>query len=218
MDNTETRSELVTSVADLDETVALSLVQKRLEQGDDPLEIINDCEQGMRLIGERYEKREYYLSALIMAGEIFRQVIDHVQPKLEQTLSGNTSRRVLLGTVQGDIHDIGKDIIHILLRCFGFTVEDLGVNVPPHAFLERALATQPDFIGLSGILTSAFDSMAETVRMLRTDTPPQIASIPIFIGGSQVNEDVCNYVGADYWASEGTEGIRLFKTISERQS
>jgi methanogenic corrinoid protein MtbC1 len=194
----------------------MALVHQRLEAGDNPLAIVEDCENGMRQVGERYEAREYFLAGLIMAGEIFREVMELVQPSMEQVLAGHDSGRVLIGTVEGDIHDIGKDIVFLALRCFGFTVEDLGVDVPPQKFLERAIAMKPDIIGLSGILTSSFASMRETVRVLRTDTPLEIQRIPILIGGGQLNEEVCHYIGADYWVNDGIEGVRLCRRVAKK--
>lgn len=212
------RQELAAAVADLDEKAALELIRRRLDLGDDPLAIVEDCEIGLRLVGERYERYEYFLAGLIMAGEIFREMMELVQPSMEQVLVGHTAGHVLIGTVQGDIHNIGKDIVHLALRCFGFTVEDLGVDVPPQKFLERAIETRPDVIGLSGILTNSFSSLRETVHMLRTDTLPHIQSIPIVIGGGQLNEDVCRYVGADYWVTDGIEGVRLCQSIIQKAS
>lgn len=207
---------LVTAVADLDEVVALAMAKGRLQAGESPLTIIDECEKGMRLVGERYERHEYFLAGLIMAGEIFRQVMELVQPSMEQLLAGHVFGHVLIGTVQGDIHDIGKDIIHLALRSFGFTVEDLGVDVPARKFLERAVEVQPDIIGLSGVLTSSFSSMRETVQLLRHEAPPSLQGIPIVIGGGMVNEDICQYVGADYWASDGVEGVRLCRRLVQR--
>ena len=213
----DTSDALMTAIVELDELRALDLVRQRLANGDDPMAIIDDCQHGMRQVGERYERQEYYLSGLIMAGEIFRQILEIVQPNMERIYSGDVTGHVLLGTVQGDIHDIGKDILHILLRCFGFTVEDLGVDVPPQQFLTHALANPPDIIGLSGILTNVFDSMRETVRILREDAPPEIGRIPIIIGGSQLNEEVCRYVGADYWTSDAATGIQICRRIVEKR-
>ncbi len=207
------QDELALAVADLDERAALDLVRRRLEAGDNPLVIVEDCEQGMRLVGERYEQQDYFLAGLIMAGEIFREVMEMVQPSMEQALAGHDSGHVLLGTVQGDIHDIGKDIVHLALRCYGFTVEDLGVDVPAQKFVERAIAARPDVIGLSGILTTSFESMRNTVRILRSEAPEQVRDIPIIVGGGQLNDEVCRYVGADYWVGDAIEGVRLFRQI-----
>ncbi len=206
-------NELAIAVAELDEKTALDLVRRRLESGDNPVMIVEDCEQGMRLVGERYEQQEYFLAGLIMAGEIFREVMEMVQPSMEQALAGHDSGRVLLGTVQGDIHDIGKDIVHLALRCYGFTVEDLGVDVPAQKFVERAIAARPDAIGLSGILTTSFESMREIVRILRSETPVEIQTIPIVVGGGQLNDEVCRYVGADYWEKDAMGGVRLCQRL-----
>lgn len=207
---------LAASVADLDEKTALEIVHRRLAMEDNPLTIVEDCELGMRLVGERYEQHEYYLAGLIMAGEIFRQVMELVQPSMEEVLAGHDSGRVLIGTVQGDIHDVGKDIVILALSCYGFTIEDLGVDVPPHRFLERAMEIRPDVIGLSGILTNSFESMRETTRILRMGTPLEIQRIPIIIGGGQLNEEVCRYVGADYWVTDAIEGVRLCRNITQK--
>ena len=198
MSEKNNQSALITLVADLQEEAVLKLVQQRLNNGDDPLVIVESCQAGMRLVGERYEQREYFISGLIMAGEIFREVMELVQPIIEAQLTGSESGQILLGTVQGDIHDIGKNNLALLLRCYGFAVHDLGVDVPPTEFLAQALILKPDIIGLSGLLTVSYDSMRETVAVLRHSTDSQLLSTPIIIGGNQLNEQVCQYVGADY--------------------
>ena len=203
-------------LADLDETYVLKLVQRLLDEGQDPLTIIKDCEQAMRLVGERYEGREYYLSGLIMAGEIFREVMALVQPLMEQQLAGSSSGRVLLGTVQGDIHNIGKGIVEVALRCYGFTVEDLGVDVAPQHFLEHIENNPPDIIGLSGLITVAYESMKETVKLLREKRTPGQAAIPIIIGGGMLNETVCRFVGADFWTTDALEGVRICQRIMRK--
>ena len=148
--------ELVKLLADLEEEAVLELVRQRVAAGDDPLQIIEECNAGMRQVGERYEQRQYFLSGLIMAGEIFREVMEIVQPVLENRASRQASGRVLLGTVQGDIHDIGKDMVGMLLTCHGFTVIDLGVDVPPAEFVEQVSKHKPDIVGLSGVLTASY--------------------------------------------------------------
>jgi methanogenic corrinoid protein MtbC1 len=172
----------------------------------------------MRLVGERYERREYYLSALIMAGEIFREVMMISQPSMQQRLSGNSSGRILLGTVQGDIHNIGKDIAQLALSCYGFAVEDLGIDVPPQKFLEHIQNNPPDIIGLSGLVTVAYESMRETTRLLRGHNKPGQAPIPIIIGGSTLSEEICRFVGADFWVTDAMEGVRVCQHIMQKIS
>lgn len=208
--NPSLRETMKEKVAALDEEGVLALVRQSLESGTDPLEIIAACEEGMRQVGEKYEQGVFYLSGLIMAGEIFRQVLELTQPALQEALKGDASGRVLIGTAHGDIHDIGKTIVHIALRSFGFQVEDLGVDVPPQRFVERALTWQPDVIGISGLITSSYESMRETVRLLRVATS---RSIPIIIGGGMMNEQICRFVGADYWTNDALKGVRICEEI-----
>ena len=213
MSKTKTEPTLMTLVADLEEQQVLMIVRKRLGNGDAPLDIVEDCQAGLRLVGERYEQREYFISGLIMAGEIFREVMELVQPVIEEQLTGKESGHILLGTVQGDIHDIGKNNLSLLLRCYGFTVHDLGVDVPPSEFLAQASVLKPDIIGLSGLLTLSYDSMRETIHLLRNSASSDLASIPIIIGGNQLNEQVCQYVGADYWLTDAMNGVRLCQKL-----
>jgi methanogenic corrinoid protein MtbC1 len=209
----EIQAAMIHHVAELNEQAVLALVQERLSDGDDPLSIVEDCQEGMRRVGERYEQGRYYLSGLIMAGEIFREVMELAQPVIEAQISGEKSGRVLLGTVQGDIHDIGKNIQGMLLSCHGFTVYDLGVDVPPAEFLAQAKKVKPDIIGLSGLLTSSYDVMRDTITLIRDTAVPELADLPIIIGGTSINEQVCQYVGADHWVVNSMEGVRLCQRL-----
>lgn len=218
LDKKDTRKALISNVADLNEKETLVLVQERLTLGHNPLTIVEDCQEGLRQVGERYEKREYFLAGLIMAGEIFRQVMDVLQPIIENRFTGNESGTILLGTVKGDIHDIGKNNIGMLLVSYGFTVHDLGIDVSPSEFLLQTIQIQPDIIGLSGLLTSSYDAMKETVNLIRLSGENSISSIPIIVGGNQVSEQVCEYVGADYWVNDAMTGVRLCQELlSKRQ-
>ena len=211
------RSTLIEQVADLRELDVLALVQTRLARGGDPLAIIEECQEGLRQVGERYERQEYFLSGLIMAGEIFRQVMELVQPTIEEQLSGNESGTILLGTVKGDIHDIGKNNLSMLLTCYGFSVQDLGVDVPPPEFLLQAIQTKPDIIGLSGLLTSSYDAMLDTIKLIRMSGERELLAAPIVIGGNQLNEQVCRFVGADYWVNDAMSGVRLCQEIMHKK-
>jgi len=196
---------LITAVTGLEEEAALALVRQRLDAGDDPLLVIKDCQEGLRQVGLLFERQQYYLSGLIMAGEIFREVMELVQPVVEQQVSGKASGRILLGTVEGDIHDLGKNIVSVLLGCHNFAVRDLGVDVPPTTFAEQAAEFQPHVVGLSGLVASAYEAMRETVALLRS----QGYEGPIVIGGGQLSETVCQYVGADFWTTDAVVGVEL---------
>jgi methanogenic corrinoid protein MtbC1 len=209
----EIQAALIHHVAELNEQEVLALVQQCLSNGDDPLSVVEDCQEGMRRVGERYEQRQYFLSGLIMAGEIFREVMELIQPVIKEKVRGNESGRILLGTVQGDIHDIGKNIQGMLLSCYGFTVYDLGVDVPPDAFVTQATSVRPDIVGLSGLLTSSYDAMRDTITLFRRNPDHTLGSIPIIIGGGSINDQVCQYVGANYWIVNAMDGVRLCQRL-----
>ncbi len=213
MTTNKTREKLITLLADLDEDAVLKLVQRRIAAGDDPLRIIEDCNAGMRLVGERYEHGEFYVSGLIMSGEIFREVFELVKPLFELSSPAQSSGRVLVGTVSGDIHDIGKNMAAMLLTCYGFAVIDLGVDVPPAHFAARAIEVKPDIVGLSGLITSSFESMKATVSVLRAEAQRHQLEFPVVIGGGLIDDQVCRYVSADYWVVNAMDGVRLCQRL-----
>ncbi len=218
MKTVSAREQLIGLLADLDEEAVLKLVQKRINAGDDPLQIIEDCNEGMRQVGQRYERGDFFVSGLIMSGEIFREVVELVQPLLQQTTQGRPCGTVLVGTVSGDIHDIGKNITGMLLACYGFNVVDLGVDVPPAVFATKAIELKPDIVGLSGLITASFDAMKTTVAALRAEAQAQRCSFPIVIGGGMIDEQVCRYVNADYWVNNAMDGVRLCQRFMEQRS
>ena len=201
--------QLISCVEELKEDKALATVHSMLEAGEDPMRIIDSCQMGMRLVGELYHRREYYIAGLIMAGEILRQVVEIVQPQLTRLTPSKSAGTMLLGTVEGDIHDLGKDIFKILLECYGFTVVDLGVDVPAADFLSQAIIVKPDIIGISALLTGVFANLQSTIAVLRADTQLKADRIPIIIGGAQINQKVCEDVQADYWTTDAIEGVNI---------
>ena len=209
----EEQTLLVRLVADLKEKEALSLVEAFIQNGKDPLTIVENCQEGLRQVGERYEQGIYYLSGLIMAGEIFREAMEILRPIIELHFTGNESGTILLGTVRGDIHDIGKNSLSMLLSSYGFTVHDMGVDVAPVDFLLEAIQVKPDIIGLSGLLTSSFEAMRETIQLIRLSGENKIVRLPVIIGGNQLTQQVCQYVGADYWVTDAMSGVRLCQRL-----
>ncbi|HEY3277296.1 MAG TPA: cobalamin-dependent protein [Syntrophorhabdaceae bacterium] len=212
MKATETKRHLPSLLADLQEEEVLVEVRRRLKEGEDPLNLVEEFQLGMRLVGERYEKGIYYISALIMAGEIMHELGDVILPLLKNSLSGEETGSILLGTVEGDIHYIGKDIVKVMLRCFGFTVHDLGVDVPAAEFQKKAQELKPDIVGLSCLLTSSFDTMGATIELLRRGFSENGFRPEIIIGGI-VDEHVCRHVGADGWANDAMKGVRLCQSL-----
>jgi len=218
MSEADKRLQLISNLVELEENIVLSLVEAWLADGGDPLEIIEAAQEAMRLVGERYEQRQYYISGMMMAGEIFREVMELVEPVLAHNLTSSETGHILLGTVEGDIHDIGKNILNTLLRCHGFTVTDLGVDVQPGRFVEEVLRIRPDIIALSGLLTISYDSMKAVVQQVRRHEDKRISTIPFIIGGGTVNAMVCSFVGAEYWASDAMYGVHLCKQIISEQN
>lgn len=211
------REDLIGHIACLNVQDTLSAIRARLNDGDHPFEILKDCQEGMRQVGERYEREEYFISGLIMAGEIFRQALELIHPTVGEPRLGNGSGCILIGTVQGDIHDLGKDMVGELLRCHGFEVHDLGVDVSAEAFVEAAERFRPDIIGMSILMTNALDFMRDAIQRLRNSSAPYITETPLIIGGSLADGDVCNYVKADHWVNDAMEGVRFCLELKARK-
>ena len=196
--------QLKQALSDLDEETALKLVQERLDAGDDPLSIIAACREGMADVGKRYEANEYYVSELIMAGEVFKQAMAKISTKF-QTDSGPKRGSVVIGTVKGDIHEIGKDIVVSLLQAGNYNVIDLGVDTPPEKFVEAVKESGATIVGLSGLLTVSFDAMKETVAALKNAGLP----VKVMVGGGPVTEQVRAYVGADAFGADAQAAVAL---------
>jgi len=209
---------LSSAVAELDDKRALDLVEQALGEGANPVEVVRVVQEGMRRVGHRYEQKEIYLSGLIMAGEIFRTVMELVRPELEAEYVGETAGKVLLGTVAGDIHDIGKNMAALAFRMFGFSVRDLGVNIPPEEFLQAARESRPDVVGMSGLLTAAFASMRETVTLFR-EHATEFERFPLLVvGGGTIDEPTARYIGADLWTNDAMEGVKLCQQALEKRA
>jgi len=209
-------------IAALDEQGSLDAVRERVARGDDPLAIIGDCQRGMQYVGEDYQSGEYFISGLIMAGEIFREAMEILEPLMPPAGGGQAggpaepAGSVVVCTVRGDIHDIGKSILVTLLRSHGLTVHDLGVDVPAAEVVRQVLELKPDVVGLSGLLTAAHASMKETIAELRR-VAPRLGRPPlIIIGGGAVDEQVGTWSGADVWAPDAVSGVELIRQYGQR--
>ena len=205
------------ALIELDESRTVDLTRELLAHGKaTPLSILNTCQQALRVVGERYERQEYYISGLIMSGELFKEVLDLVQPPQEQTPRGESSGTIVLGTVAKDIHDIGKNLFGTALRGFGFKVIDLGVDVSVEKFLEEVNRSRPDMVCLSGLIMAAFESMKATVSLLRDHEAELGYRPPVILGGAIIDGRVCEYCGADSWSTDAMEGVRICQDLLAR--
>jgi methanogenic corrinoid protein MtbC1 len=155
--------DLVKTLADLKEQEVIKIVEDRLKANEDPLKILEDARKGMEIVGQRFASSEYFIPDLVYSGEILKSVTELVKPKLTKAAESKKLGKIVFGTVAGDIHDIGKDIVVFMLDVNGFEVHDLGVDVPAQKFVEKIKETGASIVGLSGFLTLAFDSMKQTV-------------------------------------------------------
>lgn len=213
-----TLEELRMALIELDESRTLELTRELLAHGETtPLSILHTCQQALKVVGERYEREEYYISGLIMAGELFKEVLDLVPPP-EQTPRGESSGTVVLGTVAGDIHDIGKNLFGTALRGFGFNVIDLGVDVSPERFLAEVRRSRPDVVCLSGLIMAAFESMKATVTLVRAHEAELGYRPPVVLGGAIIDGRVCQYCEADSWSTDALEGVRICQHLVARFS
>jgi 5-methyltetrahydrofolate--homocysteine methyltransferase len=198
------------AVIELREEDALRIAGEELQGGTDPLEVVAACREAMDVIGRRFADGEAFIPELIMAGEIMTGITAMLKPYLKADSGGDKLGTVVMCTVQGDIHDIGKDIVVTMLDIAGFNVIDLGVDVPVAKVVETVRENKAQVLGLSGLLTVAFDSMRTTVAAvaeagLRDD-------VKIMLGGAPVTDAVVEYAGADAWGKDAVAAVELAKS------
>ena len=199
--------QLVLAIADMKEDEALQLVEEMVEGGVEPMAILDAAREAMGIVGKRYEEGTYFLPELMLSGEMLNRITDILKPELAKLPEIERHGKVLIGTVKGDIHDIGKNIVTFMLDVNGFDVLDLGVDVSPQKFVEAIQDFEPQVIGLSGFLTLAFDTTKETIEAI--ETAGLRDGVKIMIGGGQVNEEIQKYAGADAYGRDAMAGVTL---------
>lgn len=203
--------QLADALADLKEDEVKAIIEQRIAAGVDPMSLVDECRRGMDTVGERYRAKEYFLSELIISGEIFKEAMLVIEPLLAAQQERATAVRVVLGTVKGDIHSIGKDIVGTLLKGSGFEVYDLGVDVPPQKFVEKLTETRATLMAMSGLITPAFESMRLTVDAVRESGLRD--KVKIIVGGGIVTQRVMEYVGADAFSDDAAEGVEICRKL-----
>ena len=210
---TETRKQevrplgLAQAIVDLRRDDALRETNRRLEEGDDPMRIVSDCRDGMTTVGDRFAEGEFYLAELVLAGEIFTAVFALLEPRIANLSAAPAQARstVVMATPKGDIHDLGKGIVVMMLRAYGFEVHDLGVDVEPVQIVNKVRETHASFLGLSALLTTAVERMKEVIDLLHAEDLRD--SCKVMIGGGVTSSFLKQYVGADFQTTDVMAGV-----------
>ncbi len=205
----EDEKQLIEAISEMREEEAFALAKVMLDRGDDPVRVLELCREAMEIVGKRFERQEYFLPELVLAGEMLENIGAIAKPLIQEKSGGAAKKlgRVLIGTVHGDLHDIGKNIVTFMLDINGFEVKDIGIDVPVAKFVEEIREFKPAVVGLSGFLTLAFDSMKETVQAI--EAAGLRNRMKIMIGGGQVDEAVRTYTGADAYGSNAVMALTL---------
>lgn len=197
-------SALSESLIVLDEQKVLDLTQQALDSGAEPIAIINDgLTPGMNEVGKRFETGDYFLPELLIAAEVFKAAVAIVKPHLTEAMA--TKGKVVLGTVEGDIHDIGKNIVALAFETNGYEVIDLGIDVPITRFAEEQLASGAHIVGASAMITSTLPALKRVVEDVRTKSP----GAKVLIGGAPVTPALVAEYGSDAYAGDAIEAVRV---------
>lgn len=206
---------LVDAISELKEETTLEIVRTRLKSGDDPQAILEEAKQAMEIVGRRFEDGTYFIPQLVFSGEILKAVSEMVKPRLAKEGDVKRLGKFIIGTVKGDIHDIGKDIVAFMLDVNGFEVYDLGIDVPVERFVEKIRETNAPVVGLSGFLTLAFDSMKDTIDAI--EKAGLRDKVKIIIGGGNINEEVKKYAGADAYGVDAMAAVAYARKVTASQ-
>ncbi|MFH1491323.1 MAG: cobalamin-dependent protein [Pseudomonadota bacterium] len=204
-------TELAQSLVDLNEEKVLTLVKQKIENREDPIKIIQECNAGMVEIGMRFESNDYFISELVMSSEILKKAMADLEPLMGDEEKGPTKGTVVIGTVKDDIHDIGKNIVVTLLKGVGYEVVDLGTDVPAEKFVNTVKETGASVLGLSALLNFTFPRMKEVIEALKDAGIRD--KVTVIIGGAPCNEEVRKSVGADHFAIDATKGVRVCQEV-----
>jgi 5-methyltetrahydrofolate--homocysteine methyltransferase len=201
--------ELTDLLSNLKEKEALAFVEKSLEAGANATDLLDQAREGMNIVGQRFADQIYFIPDLVYSGEILKEVVQLLEPHLKEDAGEEKEAvgKIVIGTVAGDIHDIGKDLVSFMLDVSGYKVTDLGIDVPVQKFVEAIQETECQVVALSGFLTLAYDSMKETVEAIKAAGLRN--KVKIMIGGGQIDEQVREYTGADAYGLDAVSAVHL---------
>jgi len=196
---------LINAMANLEEETTLALVASMLQAGVTPFELVDLCRKGVEIVGKRYSEGVYYLSDLVMSEEIFKEVMEIIEPYFPKDATKTNDVKIIIGTIEGDIHDLGKNIVIYLLRSSGYHVYDLGVDVAPEEFIKGIKETGAAVLGICVLLTFCIGSVKAGLR----------EKVVVVLGGYPVNDLVKEYTGADYYANDAVKALEIFSQITK---
>jgi methylmalonyl-CoA mutase cobalamin-binding domain/chain len=203
--------DLTKLIVELKKEDVLAEVKRRAEAGEDCLQIVDACRQGMVVVGDRFQNGESFLAELLLVGELFKAVLSILEPYLDKGGSDNKNGKVILATMQGDIHDLGKNIVVNLLKANSFEVYDLGVDVAPEILVNKVKEIRPDFIGFSSLLTTTLPVMKKTVDLLVREGLRE--RVKIMVGGGVTTPASKEFIGADFQTLDAVEGVDFCKKV-----
>lgn len=198
---------LIDAIIEMREEDALAITNEHLDGNTTSTEILDACRKAMDVIGKQFEVGESFIPELIMAGEILAGISAIVKFRMVEEIEVEKLGKIVIGTVEGDIHDVAKDIVVFMLDINGFEVTDLGVDVPPAKFVEAVKETGATIVGLSGFLTLAYDPMKFTIEAINQES----LNVKVMIGGGQIDENIQNYTGADAWGKDAIAAVTIAK-------
>jgi len=204
-------TKLTTAMADIDDQQVLRLVEKHLSDGTDPHTILGQLKEGMDIVGERFSKNEYFLVELVMSADVFKRAMEKLEPALLSAQKSSYSGKIVIGTVQGDIHYIGKNLVVAFLKSNGFEVHDLGEDVPPEKFIEKLRETDASVLALSGLITTTHDIMKKTITALKQAGMRD--TVKVMIGGGDIDQSIVDYTGADAFGKDAMSAVDLARRL-----
>jgi len=206
-------SDLITLISELKKKQAIEVTQQRLQAGEDPLKILDDGSKAMQIVGARFAEGTYFIPDLVYSGKILGEIAEMIKPGLSQSPESKKLAKIVIGTVAGDLHDLGKDLVTFMLDVNGFEVYDLGIDVQPQTFVEKIKAVQPEIIGLSGFLTSVYQAMKDTVDAIAAAGLRD--KVKIMIGGGVMDDEVKRFSGAEAYGRDAMAAVNLARKWSK---
>ena len=201
--------DLVALISELKQKEAIEMAERRLKSGQDPLKILDDGKKAMQIVGRRFSEGTYFIPDLVFSGKILEQIAELVKPGLAQATHPAKQGKIVLGTVAGDLHDIGKNLVTFMLDVNGFAVYDLGIDVKPQIFVDKIREVKPQIVGMSGFLTSVYQAMKDTVDAIAAAGLRN--EVKIMIGGGVMDEEIRKFAGADAYGQDAMAAVNLAK-------